>query len=113
MFVAFDWEHNVNTTGILSAAAAALVLSGCTVTNTGNSECEFRMHTDRERCLQNTESNKRALRERREGKRRAEKPVASKEAESPGEKPYSMPRNDAKSLEGETYQPPDISLERR
>jgi hypothetical protein len=77
----------VNTTGILSAAAAALVLSGCTVTNTGNSECEFRMHTDRERCLQNTESNKRALQERREEKRLADKPVASKETGPSGEKP--------------------------
>ena len=104
----------MNTTGIFSAATAALVLSGCTVTNSGNSECEFRMHTDRERCLQNTESNKRALQERREEKRLAAMPVASKEEAQPsGEEPYSMPRNDAKSLEGETYQPPNISLERQ
>ena len=102
----------MNTAGILSAAAAALVLSGCTVTNTGNSECEFRMHTDRERCLQNTESNKRVLQERCEEKRLADKPLASKETEPSGEKPYSMPRNDAKSLEGETFQPPNISLQR-
>jgi hypothetical protein len=102
----------VNTAGILSVATIALVFSGCKVMNTGNSECEFRMHTDRERCLQNTESNERALQERRKEKRPADKHVASKVAEPSAESPYSMPRNDAKSLEGETYQPPNISLQR-
>ncbi len=65
-------KRPLTTIGIFSVVAGALILSGCTgmtVTNTGNSGCEFRLQSDRERCLQNTESNKRALEERRKANR--------------------------------------------
>jgi hypothetical protein len=57
---------------MLSAIAGAFILCGCSgmkIRNTGNSECEFRMHTDRERCLQNNKSNDEALAARKETKR--------------------------------------------
>ena len=111
-----DRGHDVNTSSIISAAVGVLVLSGCaemTITNTGNSECEFRVQSDRERCLQNTETNKRALQERRKEKQLPDESALRKGAESPREMPYSMPRNDSVSAEGETYQPPSLSLERR
>jgi hypothetical protein len=57
--------------GILFVVVGALILGGCPlrVINTGNSECEFRVHTDRERCRRNIRSNEEALEARREARR--------------------------------------------
>ena len=54
--------------------AGALVLCGCTSTfirNAANSDCERRVHTDRERCLQNINSSDEALQARKNAKRDA------------------------------------------
>jgi hypothetical protein len=49
----------------LLAVACVLVLDGCTtsttVRNTANTECERRVHSDRERCLRNNRSSDEAL----------------------------------------------------
>jgi outer membrane biogenesis lipoprotein LolB len=49
---------------VLLAVACVLVLSGCTSTavrNAANTECERRVHSDRERCLRNNRSSDEAL----------------------------------------------------
>lgn len=46
------------------AVACVLVLGGCystVVRNTGNTECERRVQSDRERCLRNNRSSDEAL----------------------------------------------------
>jgi hypothetical protein len=49
----------------LLAVAYVLVLGGCTtstmVRNAANTECERRVHSDRERCLRNNRSSDEAL----------------------------------------------------
>ena len=57
---------------ISAVVAGALMLGGCSgmkILNAGSSECEFRVHTDRERCLQNNRSNDEALKARKEARR--------------------------------------------
>jgi len=55
--------------------ASILVISGCVnstvVRNTENSECERRVHTDRERCLRNNKSSDEALSERNSSRQAA------------------------------------------
>jgi hypothetical protein len=58
----------MNARAPLYVLAGALILGGCSslrIINTGNSECEFRVHTDRARCLRNISSNEEALAARR------------------------------------------------
>lgn len=57
----------MNGEATLYVLAGALILGGCSlrIINTGNSECEFRVHTDRARCRQNITSNEEALAARR------------------------------------------------
>jgi len=57
----------------IALLATAALLAGCTVSR-GN--CEFMLHTERERCLQANESNEQALKERAAAKRKAEKPFS-------------------------------------
>jgi hypothetical protein len=51
---------------ILLAVACGVVVCGCStsttmVRNTANTECERRVHSDRERCLRNNRSSDEAL----------------------------------------------------
>lgn len=60
----------------LFVLAGALILGGCSlrVINTGNSECEFRVDTDRARCLRNIRSNEEALEARRKERSASREP---------------------------------------
>lgn len=71
----------------LFVLAGALILGGCSlrVINTGNSECEFRVHTDRARCQRNIKSNEEALEARRKERSTArERQRAATKAEAEG-----------------------------
>jgi hypothetical protein len=56
----------------LIALACVFALSGCTSTalrNAANSECDRRVHSDRERCLRNNRSSDEALAARNDSQR--------------------------------------------
>jgi hypothetical protein len=48
---------------VFLAVACAFVLGGCAsrIRNTANTDCERRVHSDRERCLRNNASNEEAV----------------------------------------------------
>jgi hypothetical protein len=85
---------------ILIAIAGTLALSGCSsfrVVNSGNTNCEFRLDSDRQRCLQATRSNERIMEEQLKAKRDAKKSLGNEipKASAPEEKPLSMPTKSA------------------
>jgi hypothetical protein len=63
---------------LVPALICAAALTGCATTR---SDCEFRLHDERERCLRSVEGQERADAERAKAKRAAEKPVALRKAE--------------------------------
>lgn len=79
----------MNGKGTLFVLAGAMVLCGCSlgIINTGNSECAFRVHTDRERCMRNIRSNEEALEARR------------KERRAPREVQESLRKTEAEDIE--------------
>lgn len=70
----------MNMGNLFLASAGAFVLCGCTSTfirNAANSDCERRVQTDRERCLQNVNSSDEALQARKNAKRDAARAAAA------------------------------------
>jgi hypothetical protein len=100
-------EGEMVTNHILAAITGILALSGCSqvrVVNSDNTNCEFRLDSDRQRCLQATQSNERIMGEQFKAKRDAKKSREASTASAPTEERYSTPIRNANQTTGNATQ---------